>query len=61
MNQIKLFREKRNLSQKELAKILGIDASTVCKWETGVNLPRSNILLELARVLKCRADVLLSR
>jgi transcriptional regulator with XRE-family HTH domain len=61
MSRIRELRQKRNLSQVELARILNVDTSTVSKWESGTNLPRSNILLELARVLKCRTDVLLSK
>jgi transcriptional regulator with XRE-family HTH domain len=33
---LKLWRQKRGVTQAELAKMLGTHAVTVCRWETGV-------------------------
>ena len=35
---LKELREKRNLTQKELAEKLRISDKTISKWETGVSL-----------------------
>lgn len=59
MNSIKLFREKAELTQEALAQMLGVDRSTVAKWETGEALPRAGKLPELARILGCSVDDLL--
>lgn len=32
---IREYREKKFISQQELAKILGVSNVTVCRWETG--------------------------
>ncbi len=56
---IREFREKRGLNQDELAKILGVDHSAVTKWETGVNTPRLETVVEIAKTLRCSVDELL--
>ena len=59
MNAVKFYRKKANLSQEQLAEQLGVDRSTVTKWETKENLPRANKLLHIARILGCGVDELL--
>lgn len=34
-------------TQKELAELLNIDRTTVCKWEKGISYPRRNVLRKL--------------
>lgn len=34
---IKELREKRNITQRELAEIISVSDKTVSKWETGVS------------------------
>lgn len=48
---IKELREKKRLTQKELAERLCISEKTVSKWETGKGLPDIGILEELSRCL----------
>lgn len=57
--QIKELRKKRGLTQEELAKLLGVDRTTVTLWERGVNHPRITILPKLAKILHCTVDSLL--
>ena len=59
MNKIREQRQLLGLSQEELAKILGVERSTVTKWENGDSKPRANMLVKLANVLGCSVDVLL--
>lgn len=42
MNALKPLRARLNLSQSELAKILGVHAMTVSKWERGVLAPTAH-------------------
>ena len=35
---IKLLREKKSYTQKELADLLGVSDKTISKWETGGSL-----------------------
>ena len=46
------LREKRGLTQENVSRIMGIDRSTVAKWEAGDALPRADKLPILAKLLK---------
>lgn len=59
MSKLKELREKRKLTQEALANQLGIDRTTVAKWESGENMPRAGMLLALAKILRCKVDFLL--
>jgi len=48
---VKQLREKRNLTQAELADKIGVSAKTVSKWETGKGLPDISLLEPLAKAL----------
>ena len=48
---IKMLREKRNLTQAELADRIGVSSKTVCKWETANGLPDISLLQPLAQAL----------
>ena len=57
-NRIREFRERRDLSQDEVAKVLGVNRTAVVKWETGANKPRLEKIVELAKLLRCSVDAL---
>jgi len=49
------LRERSGLAQGDLARVLGVSASAVCRYETGERTPRSDVLhlyLELLGHLK---------
>ncbi|MGN1410248.1 MAG: helix-turn-helix domain-containing protein [Eubacteriales bacterium] len=52
-------REKTNITQEQLASQLGIDRSTVAKWESGQSKPRADMLIKLSRIFGCTIDELL--
>lgn len=56
MKTLKNLREKVNITQKDLATSLGVDTSTVTKWETGAAMPRADKLPELAKILGCEVS-----
>ena len=56
MNNLKELREKANLTQESLAKLINVDRSTIAKWEPGEASPRSDKLPTLANVLNCTID-----
>lgn len=58
MNAIIKLRERKGLSQKELADILNITQGAVSQWELGLSRPTSKILPELAKALDCTIDEL---
>ena len=51
---MKLLREKRNLSQRQIAYQLNITDQTVSNWETGTTHPRltPKQTLELCKILQ---------
>ena len=50
-NTVKQLREKRGLTQGELAEKIGVSSKTVSKWETGKGLPDISLLQPLAQTL----------
>lgn len=48
---IRSLREKRHITQRQLAEILKVSDKTVSKWETGRGLPDIGIITELAEAL----------
>lgn len=55
---LKILREKRNLSQAEVAKALGLDRTTYVKYERGGSIKRN--VLALARFFHVSTDYLLN-
>lgn len=55
---IRELRQARSLSQAQVAKEMGVSKPAVCKWETGVSVPRTELLPLLACVLGCSIDEL---
>ena len=60
MNQIRACREKKNLSQAEVARRLEISQQAISKWESGEADPRSDKLPLLAMILGCSIEELLT-
>ena len=48
---IKQLREKRKLTQAELAEQIGVSSKTISKWETAKGLPDISLLQPLAQAL----------
>lgn len=58
---IKSKRLVLGLSQENLAKQLGVKRITVTQWEAGRNTPKTKMLQEIAKALKCSTDDLLKQ
>lgn len=52
----RIYREKANITQAELAKALNVTQTCIAKWETGEAKPRADKLPELARILNCTIE-----
>lgn len=61
MDGIKQKREALNITQKQLADLLGIERSTVAKWEAGAAFPSAGKLPRLAEVLGCTVGELFTK
>lgn len=57
---IKALREKKKLTQAQLAETLGVSDKAVSKWETGRGLPDITLLEPLANALSVSVPELLS-
>lgn len=51
---IKQRREAAGMSQKQLAAMIGVDASTISLWENGVTSPKMGNLIKLAELFECK-------
>lgn len=58
-SRIRKFREARNLSQKELAQMIGVSNSRVSNWEQGINRPDADIIVSLCHALTVSPSELL--
>ena len=56
---LKALRNAANLSQRELATLIGETHTNVAYWETSGNLPRSDVLLAMAEALGVSVEELL--
>ena len=56
---IKALRKSKGLSQQELAVKLNIVRQTVSKWEQGLSVPDSDMLISLSEVLETPVSTLL--
>jgi len=56
---IKLYREDRNLSQKDFAEKIGVSNSRVSNWEQGINRPDVDLLKKICEVLNVSPSELL--
>lgn len=58
---IKAIRKQRGLSQEELAIRLHVVRQTVSKWEKGLSVPDSDMLVKIAEVLEASIGDLLGQ
>jgi transcriptional regulator with XRE-family HTH domain len=56
VNVFQELRNKSNLTQEQVASSLGIERSTVAKWETGKAMPTADKLPVLAKLFDCTID-----
>lgn len=56
---IKLIRKQKGLSQEELAIKLNVVRQTISKWEQGLSVPDSELLVSLSEALDTPVSVLL--
>lgn len=58
---LKEIREARGMTQRKLAKELGVTPGSVAKWELGYHALSMDNLVNLADVLGCTTDAILGR
>ncbi len=58
-NRLKELRKSENMSQTQLAKIIGIAQSNVSDWENDVSRPEYENLIKIAKIFDVSTDYLL--
>lgn len=56
---LKMARKMRGISQRELARRAGVSANAVSKYERGLNVPGSAVLIRLSKALDVKIEYLL--
>ena len=56
---LKALRKRKGITQEELATRLNVVRQTVSKWETGLSVPDSELLIKLAEILEVPVSRLL--
>ena len=56
MNHIKEYRQKLNLSQSDLAKIMKVKQNTISQWENENRLPNIKQGIRLAKLLETTVE-----
>lgn len=59
-DRIQYLREKSDLTQSNLARLLGITRSSVNAWEMGISVPSTQYIVELSEIFKVSTDFLLN-
>lgn len=60
-NNIKNFRIKNNMTQKELAEKLNLSRPTIGRYETDERFPDKDVIIQLADIFKISLDTLFGR
>ena len=60
-NRLKELRKKRELLNKDLAKIMCVEPATITNWEKGNRFPKDDALIKIADYFDCSIDYLLGR
>lgn len=60
MNVIRKLRINNNLTQKELAEIIGVKTSAICMWEKGHNIPPTKMVRKLSKHFKVSTDEIIN-
>lgn len=58
---LKTLRASKKLTQQQLADVLFVDKTSICKWESGAYYPNQNILLDIADFFEVSLDALFGR
>lgn len=60
-DRLKELRQKRNISQKDVAKFLDLSPSIISGYETGERTPSASIVIRLADLYHCSTDYILGK
>lgn len=56
---IAFYRKKRGFTQDKLAFLLNTNRATISKWERAVNVPSTEMIFYISKVLNISVDILI--
>lgn len=56
---LQYYRKKQNMTQEQLAELMGVSRQTVSKWEAGISYAEMDKVLQLCDLFSCNMDTLL--
>lgn len=59
--QLRYFRQRRKMSQKQLAELLHVTPQTISKWELNKSAPDYDQLIALSKIYRKSIDALLGQ
>lgn len=59
LRNLRALRKKRGMTQRDLARAVGVSQGSVAMWEGGGYYPRASMMVELGKVLKVSIDELI--
>ena len=59
LNRIKVVLAEKNMTNKQLAELLGKDPAVGSKWVTNTNQPNLETIIQIAKTLKVSVDELI--
>lgn len=57
---LRILRQNKQMSQSELAEMVGVERQTVSKWENGINEPDFNTVVRLCRLFEISIEAFLT-
>lgn len=57
---LRKLRKDAGLSQKQMAKALGISAATLCAYETGKTVPGMTVIIKASAIFHVSTDTILN-
>lgn len=58
-DRLKILRKQKGLTQKEIAKLIGVYQGSYANWENGKREPKLEIIVQLAKILDTTPNELL--
>ncbi|MGN0701694.1 MAG: helix-turn-helix transcriptional regulator [Lentihominibacter sp.] len=58
-DRIRLLRQENDMTQSDLAKMLGITRSSVNAWEMGISVPSTQYIIEMSRIFHVSTDYIM--
>ena len=56
---LKKIRQYKGYTQLDVAAEIGVEQSTIAKWESGKTEPKASSLIALSKLFQCSVDLIL--